>query len=802
MNYRVRRRGEDLGVFPLEELRRRRDAGELTGSEYVQGEGMSDWQPLDFVLQQGYRVTPPPLPMPVSKIERSQILAWTAIIGGVVLCVILVVAFGFMVNKAQQRYLSVLNRTRPSRSLNQSNPEAMAAVREPVLWTTNTLTAADVQKRAREFRIRQWLDGYEKRGQRSPECDAEAALFIRIYIARNYGGPEATNTLSLADESDKLANDPHCTDPLVLTVAADESLNTFDAIHRFDRALAAYPGSLHKAYPRFYATVRLATLSGNDSDRAGALDTSALQLLPKCFADGSFTPADQQDIADIFVNGWGSGFFQRNAESVCAIAHGAGPGYRWLALTLDGEREIAEAWAARGDGYANSVTQEGWRGFSSHLASARGDLTAAWNLQPGWPLAPERMISVSLGDSGIQEMRLWFNRTTQAQIDDPGAWSEMRWGLRPRWYGNEQAMLAFGVNAVNTGRFDTDVPRKYMDCIYDVESEMELPAGRHIYGRGDIWPNLKRMYDGYVSAPSQAQSRVGWRTSYAVVAYFAGKYDVARAQLEALNWKPPPQSMSDWSVDLSLMPLEVAARTGPLGKKISDAETARDAGDIAGAWKQYSGLKDAPDADARTREFIQRRWSQLTAERLLQKGEWISLLPSRDNDPDWVFSLGKTRVLPDGALEVESGPKGHLLFSRVRAGMDFEVRGRFEVVHSANKNFQGGLVMGVPDFDGYNWYGFRLKRHDEEGDVACFAQGWTRQQIVQHLVLNDVTNSFDFIFQGGKATALVNGVKIFNQAAPPVAISVPDNSYLVGLGAFSDSPDTVIRYRDVQLRKL
>ena len=48
----------------------------------------------------------------------------------------------------------------------------------------------------------------------------------------------------------------------------------------------------------------------------------------------------------------------------------------------------------------------------------------------------------------------------------------------------------------------------------------------------------------------------------------------------------------------------------------------------------------------------------------------------------------------------------------------------------------------------------------------------------------------------------MNGVKIFQQAEPPVEISVPDNSYLVGLGAFSDSADSVVRYRNVQLREL
>jgi GYF domain 2 len=66
MNYRVRRRGEDLGVFPLEELQRRRESGEFTGGEYVQREGMGDWQALDLVLRQGYRVIPPPIPPSVA----------------------------------------------------------------------------------------------------------------------------------------------------------------------------------------------------------------------------------------------------------------------------------------------------------------------------------------------------------------------------------------------------------------------------------------------------------------------------------------------------------------------------------------------------------------------------------------------------------------------------------------------------------------------------------------------------------------------------------------------------------------
>ena len=814
MNYRMRRQGEDLGVFTLDELRRRRESGELTGGEYIQSEGMSDWQPLDLVLQQGYRVVPPPLPLSVSKGGLSP-----GVIGLVVAVgVILFVAFCAYVGISFQRgFQTAINSSRPRRNLNPSSQAGVAAASKPVAWTTNTLTALDVQKRGREFRLRQWLEGYQKYGRHNPAGDAEAEQFIRVFIARNYGGPEETNTLSLEAESDRLANNPDCTDPLVLTVAADNSLNNYDCIHRFERALGAYPGSAYRAYPRFYAAVRLMGHLDNSSDQAGALDTSALELLPKCFADGSFTPADQQEIADIFVNGWGYGFFQNNAASVCEIVHRAGPAYQWLALVLDGERHIIEAWRARGGGYSDSVTKEGWKGFNENLAAARAALTNAWKLQPGFPLAPCRMIYVSLGDSDIDEMRVWFDRTVAAQIDCPRAWKDLRWGLRPRWYGSEKAILALGRTAINTKRFDTDTPRKFFDSVADVESEMDLPPGRHIYGRADIWPELQKMYPGYIAEPMPLPCRDGWRTSYAVVAYFAGKYDVAREQLEALNWKPVPENLNNWGLDLSLMPLEVAARTGPLGVKISAAESARAGGEVTNALKQYADLasgtatdartngfhlESAPTPDARTKEFIQRRLTQLAVEKRLQEGQWVDLLPVDDHDPDWVFSFGTAHRLADGALEVEFGPKGHMLFSKARTSGNFEVRGRFETVRSANKNFQAGLVMGVPNFDAYNWYGFRLKRHDEEGDVVSLGQGWSRRQIIQHVVLNDVTNSFDFILKDSRVTASVNGVEVFHQAALPATIEVPENSYQLGLGAFSDSADAVVRYRDVQVRQL
>ncbi len=606
MNYRVRRRGEELGTFSPDDLRRRREAGEFSGDEYVQAEGMNDWQPLDLVLRQGY-VRPPPLPGGVANRSAgpNPVLVWTLIVFGAVVFVVIIAAFV----RGIQRAVTVAQETQ-TRYLNMARPDALAAATKPVVWTTNTLTEADAQKRAREFRIRQWVDGYQKRGERNPECDAEIVTFLQTWIARNYGGAAATNTLVLSAEADKLARDTNCTDPLALTAIAGETQNRAEAIRCLQRALDAFPKSKHEAYPKFYADV------------ISALDSSALRQFAACFSDGSFAPVDQQEIGEIFVNGWGDRFFERNGDAVCKIANEAGTNFQWLALTLEGENEINLAWAARGRGGADAVTSSGWKGFRDHLAAARSDLTEAWNLRRNYPLAPRLMITVALGDSGITEMRQWFDRTTIAQIDYPGAWAEMRWGLRPRWYGNLDAMLAFGRTAVATRRFDTDVPRKFIDSVYDVEAEMNLPRGHYLFGRADIWPQLQIIYSGYLNEPSQAPYRNGWLTSYAIIACYAGKYDVSRAQLEALNWKPQRSILAEWNLDATLWPLEVAALSGPLGGKVSAAETFFQNGDTAAALKRYKELNSNPDADGRTKEFIRRRLALLNAEQ--------GMLPQQD----------------------------------------------------------------------------------------------------------------------------------------------------------------------------
>lgn len=800
MNYHLHHNGQNLGIFPLEELRRKRSSGALTGAEAVWCEGMADWQALDVILQQNAPGTPMPPPvLPTEpKSNRNTIIVVAAVllflmVGGVAATLVL--------KRVARRARSVIRGIEAVANQSSENSSALTAASKPVAVNTNTLTARKVMERSREFRVRQYVEGYQQRGDRNVATDALALGLVENWIACNYGGTVNTNLPSLAELGDKLAGNPACTDPLVLTAAAVNGVELHEAIRRLERAVSGFENSKHLGYPKFYATVTLRGKMINDrEDRQPVLDALALKRFKESLTDGSILPGDQAEMAELLVMGWARNFFDWNSTAVIAAVKERGEPFSWLALTLEGEREITEAWRARGSGYADTVSETGWKGFKEHLAKARDRLTKAWKLQPGLPLAPCRMIYVSLGDSDIGEMRQWFDRAVFAQIDYPKAWSDLRWGLRPRWYGDEESMLALGVTAVNTRRFDTDVPRIFFDAVADLEAELKLPAGEHVYGREDVWPHFQEMYEGYL-AETKDDAQRGWRSAYSVVAFLAGKQDVARLQLEALNWSPNPWNLTGWKLDLSLMAPEVAARTGTQSQKVEQAEARRRAGNFPAAIKLYSELA-AINLEPPAQTFVRERLASLDGERRLQEGKWVSWLPATTNFAGWEVARGQCKMLPGGALEVQSDENGHLLYSRMRIGTEFEVRGQFEVVRSSNPSFQAGLVMGLPQWESQSWYAFRIKRNTDEGDVASFSQHWLKKQILAPLPLDARTNSFLFRLHAGKVSATVNGREVFHDVEPPKNSFVSTNQFLLGLGAFNDSNSTVIRYRNVEARQL
>jgi len=94
------------------------------------------------------------------------------------------------------------------------------------------------------------------------------------------------------------------------------------------------------------------------------------------------------------------------------------------------------AWRARGSGYANTVSEEGWRLMKERLAKAKGLLDEAKQMKPADPAMYSTYLTVALGLSAPPAVfdqivaashqaapKLWFTDTQRA------------YSLLPRWHG-------------------------------------------------------------------------------------------------------------------------------------------------------------------------------------------------------------------------------------------------------------------------------------------------------------------------------------------------------------------------------
>jgi TPR repeat protein len=102
------------------------------------------------------------------------------------------------------------------------------------------------------------------------------------------------------------------------------------------------------------------------------------------------------------------------------------------------------AWEARGSGYANTVSEEGWALFGRRLRRARADLERAATLDPTLAPAYARLITVGMGLSlEPAEGLVYFEKAVKADPTYIDAYTRQLTSMMPKWGGDEEAMWAF-----------------------------------------------------------------------------------------------------------------------------------------------------------------------------------------------------------------------------------------------------------------------------------------------------------------------------------------------------------------------
>ncbi|MBQ1345811.1 MAG: thioredoxin family protein [Kiritimatiellae bacterium] len=131
----------------------------------------------------------------------------------------------------------------------------------------------------------------------------------------------------------------------------------------------------------------------------------------------------------------------------------------WLKLILRIHVERRAAWESRGSGYANTVTEEGWNGYSNHGEACKAAFERAMELHD-YPEAAYLFATLGPFDDKV------FVETTARMLDFDNFYGNFLWyNCYPRWCGSLAKMKAFAERCYETKRHDTMIPYMYAESM-------------------------------------------------------------------------------------------------------------------------------------------------------------------------------------------------------------------------------------------------------------------------------------------------------------------------------------------------
>jgi hypothetical protein len=204
-------------------------------------------------------------------------------------------------------------------------------------------------------------------------------------------------------------------------------------------------------------------------------------------------------------------------------------------LTGRGETLVSYAWDARGGGYANTVTEDGWRSFRERLGKARAALTEACDADPKNSHAAAVMITCCMGESADRdEMEKWFKRAMAANPGNYNACNRKMLFLEPKWGGSVEAMLGFGreLPAMAAEPRALRVPLNLVDAHWTLAGGRSGPNPAYFQTMEGAWDDVQKVYEKYLAQVPEARYH---RTRYAVIAAWAGQWAIADAQFTKLG---------------------------------------------------------------------------------------------------------------------------------------------------------------------------------------------------------------------------------------------------------------------------
>jgi thiol-disulfide isomerase/thioredoxin len=415
------------------------------------------------------------------------------------------------------------------------------------------IVSADKAKQARfEWNFKTLVTSYETAGYAKRKWN-EPARRALIEYARARADVFATNepwALIVATNC-KSALEAGCKDPLIACLHIRLDMDSTNSMQAFTQAFCeAVPELQASSYPsirKFYAwfwlgdqamhTYNWASNFPPDIQRLGVWEEIGQNLLTAL--DDKTMPAEEAYEASSCALGyWPSArkTYEQRYEMIeqGLFANWPNSAQTWL---MKGKAHIELAWYARGGGFADKVTPEGWIGFSNHLQIAEQALEKAWKLDPHDPRVPTSMLRVEEGQGrGRDRMELWFKRAMELAPANYDACRAKLHYLDPSWYGSEQDLLAFGWDCAESGVWRGKVPLILLDAHEAIRMAVQRSDQNKetvdYWKQPEVWPDIQEAFEKFFQLNPE---ETGWYHNYAWYAWHCGQWQALNRLIPKLG---------------------------------------------------------------------------------------------------------------------------------------------------------------------------------------------------------------------------------------------------------------------------
>lgn len=275
--------------------------------------------------------------------------------------------------------------------------------------------------------------------------------------------------------------------------------------------------------------------------------------------------------------------------------------------------------------------REGWdrdeylRAQDDNIRQAIVHLAKAYELEPKRPEAAGYMITAMLASGGGRSaMRQWFDRAVQAETDYLPAYDNYIVILFPVWGGDDGSRQAFGVECLQTRRFDTRVPGYYLDAIEAVAKRDPVP--RATFRQPGCYENLMALMDGYEHQADAPRGADYWESRKAVYAWACGRAPAAAEILAALGDRFDASGLQYFGTDSRRFLEEVWTQSGTHAGEYRSAVASLAAGDSGAARQTIENVLTAMSAEDPARPYFQRLASRCDAADAWKQGAWVALM--------------------------------------------------------------------------------------------------------------------------------------------------------------------------------